>query len=583
MLERHYSDDQIVQHVPAAIFFDCDDVFNNPERSDPYDLKSYKIDINGFLEGELIGREGFNKLVQFSIKNSIPLYVVTARPDNKFHRSHIVKLINEVHGFHAGIGGFKEKNIYCLGEEVFDETLQRFHVAYLRKTKLEMIEEIHQKELTFLPKSHILFVDYLPSNIEHVEKAGYTTILAVASNTDHFKKAYSFLEGRLNIPHVTTLGSYAVLVKPEQLRDQPLERTEYLHPTTNKKLEGYFWRKRILPSFSLLADMSRNNRKRKSEIALALSHLKSKQVIFFTDNLELIEKHIIENSYGTVSSLKELAHKENIYLLGSEGKRKSRPLQKVLADYSADPEKVAIIGFPADSGVDLQPVGHEQTLLGCRNRLKQVQCFRDGLKIILNNIIQKPRSINCFSIENGIGLYPVESLSRVGEIKLADFPLSSNNGTQFHFYDQAHILFDNEHQILHQVTKPSMVQYTLTSKNLNELTALFNNAKPTSHYYLIQSHWSWEMVKKLNSDQPENAFPIRRENGKIIPSDNLIQNVLREFLNINLPKKTYTSHTKLFGLGVAAVGLGLSIYGLYKRGNEFHSVIPELFISKPKL
>ena len=519
----------------AALIYDCDDVLSNSRGSNPTEQSPYIIDKDGNMDGNIIAIEKLKKVVRFCIEHDIPIYVITARPDREWHRNFIIKLINEVQGFHEGIGGFKLKTIHCIGLEAFSEELQRPHVAALTiESKQVLIKEIHEKELSHLPRSHILFVDDSQRNIDPVKAAGYSTIIAHVGKDDHHDEAYNFLSAITKMPSITTQGNYEVLVKPEQLPQLALDRTEFIEPSESEELKGYYWRKRMMPNLSALAEIALKDPTQREKMAADLTHLKSRQAIFFTNNLDLIIKQIMENSYGTVQSIEDLVSKKIIVLVGSEGRRKINPLKRALPDANIDLKEVAIIGLPADSGVSCQPVGHEEILLGCKNRLNQVICFKQGLNILLNKINGKrQRTIISITIENGIGLFPVESVGHDGLIQLASTPLLSNKGAQFHFYDQAHLLYHGEGTTSHHVAKPAQLEYTLTSDKLEHLIAYFKDGKPTDLYYLKQSEWSWEMLARRNSAKPESALPFRHEGDKIISSDILIQEALCDFFKSN--------------------------------------------------
>lgn len=527
--------------APVALMYDFDDVINNPRGENPKPGSDYIIDKDGNMGGTIIGIEKLKKIIDFCISNNIPLYLITARPER--HRDFVMQQIERIGGINnEGIGGFKIDNIHCLGREIYSESLKRPHVeGLIVKDKLTKIQEIHQNELKHLPRNRILFIDDdLARNIEPAKKDGYSTILAHIGNDEHHEKALCFLQAAVHMPMLTTQGNYAVLTEAEKLNSTEvfkLDKNEFFELATEPGLEGQYWRKRLVPDLNKLIEITpfpeRDLR------AKELDLLGFEQSIFFTNNIDIIKTHIINNSYGTISCIDELATKKLIILIGSLGSRKiaplTRALQKALPRLFAS---TAIIGLPAESQVPSQPVGHEEIILGCKNRLNQVRYFEQGLQLVLNSLQgNKRQNIVSIAIENGIGLFPVDEVSNDGLLHLSAMPItSSEDGLLYHFYDQAAIYYHFSDKTHLNFTKPTRINYKLVSKVLHELEGYFVEGKPTNRYYLMQSQWSNEMLRILKSENPNSAYPYRYENDNSQPlsSDHLIQLVLSELFESTL-------------------------------------------------
>jgi hypothetical protein len=544
--------EQITQKPFAAVFYDCDDVLNNARGENPTSQSGCIVDQDGNMGGTTIGVEKLRKIMQFCIEHHIPLYIVTARPEREWHKNFIIHLINEIGGFHDGIGGFKQDHIHCLGLEQYSQELKRPHVERLIvKDKLTRIEEIYQSQLRHIPKNRILFVDDDLRNLEPVKKAGYTTIRAHIGNDSHHDQTLDFLKAIAHTPVITTHGHYAVLEKPEDLNPQgraALKQNEFFEPAEEELLNGWYWRKRWVPDLNDLSHQALEEPKKRELYASDLTLIGAEQAIFFTNDIHLITRQIMEHSYGTLTSIEDLSNKKYIILVGSQGQRKIEPIIQALKDLNHSLfNECVLIGLPADSGVSCQPVGHREILLGCENRLNQVRCFEYGLDLLLktqSNI--QPKTIISVAIENGIGLFPVETIENDGVMQFANTPLTSiQEKTQFHFYDQAHILCHAHGTTHHRVAKPTRINYTLISDELDQLKAYFENDTPTALYYLEQSKWSREMLKRLDSTEPHLAYPYRYEADDIPPlsSNALIQERMYELfasvLNkmVPLPKR----------------------------------------------
>ncbi len=530
--------------APAAIMYDCDGVLNNAQGENPTTDSPFIVDQDGYMGGTIIGLERLKKITQFCITHHIPLYIITARPER--HRGFLEGLVENLNGFHTGVGGFKRENIHCLGIEEYNEQLGRLAVKSLIVEKWQRIQEIHSTNLSHLPKNHILFIEDKWENLEPVMKKGYATIQAQVGREEHHQQTLNFLSALIDTPFVSTQGNYAVLTKPTELdMRRPLDNTEFLEAATTAELDGWYWRKRLVPDMSTLADMALRDAQKREKTAQDLSSLQCKQMIFFTDTFDLIQKRMENCSFGTLSSIEELKKKKFIILVGSEGKRKIEPLKKALSDSGMDLKDLVIVGLPADSGVACQPVGHEEILLGCQNRLKQVLCFEQGIKQWLDQTYPKHQiTIVSITIENGIGLFPVDSVEENGTLRLAKTPLTSQNNTKFHFYDQAHLLFHCEKQTVHHVAKPAQIEYILTGNELEELMAYFNDGKPKETYYLKQSEWSYEMITRSDSSNPNSALPFRHESGHIFSSDDLIQEALYNFFNFTFKQLMSNLHNE---------------------------------------
>ena len=510
-----------IDKAPTAIFFDFDDVCHNPNRDDIKIKNSYQVKPDGSVYGELIDPAQLRKIAQYAKEKHIPLYIITARPET--HKTYIFDKIAEIDGFYYdGIGGFKKENIHCLGLETFDETLKRLHVSDLICSKIVKIQAVHQSELSYLPRSHLLFSDDELRNTEPVKRAGYSIILAKGGlNSEHLHTILHIMHTRVDLAFIISLGNFAVLGKLTALLDPPLDETEYLEPAIDAELQGMYWRKRMLPHFSALAQKGLKDPAHKSQIANQLESLSYKQAIFFTNNPQKIAQYVLEHSFGTINSVENLAQKDFIILLGSEGRRKVQPLLRALSFFPH--LDVAVIGMPADSGVDTQPVGHEQILEGAKNRLDQLHCFREALGQFLENIATKKIPIACLAIENGIGLFPIESVDHHGRMHIAMAPLLLEDDATYCFYDQAHMLFDVSGQIYYEVSRPMKIGYTFLNQNKEELVALLGNK---NKYYQVQSEFAHEMLLRIKAPELGSPFPVCKEGPKIVTSDDQIQGIL---------------------------------------------------------
>ncbi len=512
--------------APGAIFFDFDDVCHLPNRDNIRDKQSYQVQQDGHLHGHLMCPEQLKKICVYAEEHHIPLYIITARPTS--HKPYICKKINELTAFYYdGLGGFKRNNVYCLGVETFDEMRNRPHVATLRHIKLTEIQGIHQSELSYLPKTQVLFIDDELHNLDPVKQAGYATLLAKGEgNVEHLSTVLDFMHATIELPFLHNLGNYSILGKVDHLLTIPLNPTEYIEPAIEAEFQGQYWRKRMLPDFSALAQQSLEAPAQKAIIDAKLQVLSYSQSIFFTSNVKKISEHLLKNSLETFHSLEVLAAKDIIILLGSESRRKARPLLQALQQYSH--LSVAVITMPADSGVDTQPLGHLQTLLGANNRLNQLLCFREGLQEFLHPIIRKKRLITCLAIENGIGVLPVEPIGENGRLQTAIEPLLSDDGKTYCFYDQAHLLFSLNGRTHYQVSQPMKIGYTFLDKNKEALMMLLEN-KPA--YYDLQKKFSHEMIRRLKDPLIGSPFPICPDGSKTKTSDDCIQVVLQQWLH----------------------------------------------------
>ena len=232
---------------------------------------------------------------------------------------------------------------------------------------------------------------------------------------------------------------------------------------------------------------------------------------------------------------------------------------------------MALIGLPAESVVALQPVGHEQTYKGSYNRLLQLRCFREELKNLLNKIVINNRHIYCLAVENGIGLYPVESIAHDGKLNIASSPLSSDSDEKYHCYDQAHILFDMGETVIYKVTKPTHIHFELMSDKKDDLVKLFNEGQPTHEFFLKQSEYRKEMLTRQAAGRVD-AFPLLYEGSKIITSTDLIQieleKILTDHFKMASKNNKYISYAKI-GVGAATVAIGaLCVYRFFKEPNS---------------
>ncbi len=492
--------------------------------------------------------------VKYAQEKNVPLYVISSKPDNDLHRNQINQFIESNGGFHDGMGGFKPEHIIFRG----------------KKPTLNLLKTIHQKSYPWLPKVRIMFAGSDENTVSLVKEAGYSTSLAKRLNPlAHLSEAFDFLIFVHIVKFITTLGNYDVLRQP--VFDDLLP-DEHLVPVENGDHPRMHWRMATRPDYSFLADVVHDNNGTKRAIFDRLKALKDKRQILFNP-FDISMRHIRIYSYSTAYSIEDLATKELIILLGSTGIRKALPLKNCIAKLLTHQDfhkKIAIIGFPADSGVDMQPVGHEQTLLGAQNRLKQLRCVRDTLTQSLNaNHLNNNRAsrqkIYCLSVESGIGLLPVEKICWNGSMQLASSPLYSPEKGTWHLYDQTHILLDTNDTVIHDVTRPAFIQYELLSKERSELEQWFDNGQPTVEYYKRQSKWSIEMLAKLK-ENADDAYPCRNENHQRPGVSDLIEERLHGMF-----RKVFSSFPSFrlitAGLLVAA-GFGLFAAVSYQRTKQ---------------
>ena len=492
--------DKSYPSASAVIFFDFDHVLHQPDLINDNDPESYACEKNGFLGGTIIASEALKQQVIFAKENNIALYVLTERPDNELHRLHIRYCLQQINGFHEGPGGFKENQIICLGIESYCPEKQRREVKILLQSKACTIKNIHRLRHPDLPRSHLLFVDDDPDNLDLVTNAGYSTKLALKLDAthEHLRHSYHFMQSIHQLSFVTTLGHDAIVLTDKTLKNTAeFGRSEHIIPI-EEETEPHYWRASTRPDYAALTVKIMQNKQNAHDIEQRLAILGDPHQLFFTQNEKLIETYLLKYTDSDILSLEDLAQKKTIILLGSTGKRKLEPLKNTLKHFRQNSEKIAIIGLPAESGVNLQPIGHEETKLGAQNRLAQLNFFSKTLKNVLQkHTYSNPPTIACLAIESGMGLIPVENIDEQGNMHMADGPLYNEHTQHYHFYDQTHIILSINDKEIHDVTRPACVPYTLMSPNKTTLTSLFEKDKPTYKYYQQQSQWSKEMLKKI--------------------------------------------------------------------------------------
>ena len=523
----------------GAIFFDFDEVLHRPNHDGIYHKSVDTLNQKNPPHGNLIDKDQLLKIGTYAEVHHIPLYIVSHRP--KRDKPYLCKKINELTPFYYdGLGGFKRENIFCLGIEALDEPHNGALVAHEIHLKLIEIQTIYQSELSYLPKTHLLFIHDKFHPLDSIKQAGFTTQLATGEgHIEHLSTALDFMRALVELPFLNNLGHYAVLDKAANLFTPALHPTEYITPASEPEFQGKHWRKYSLPDFSALAKQSLEDPTLKDKIAQQLQIFSYPQAIFFTRNQQKITEYVIKNSVETFSSLEILAEKDIIILLGSESRRKAQPLLKALEPFSH--LSLAIITMPADSGVDKQPLGHLQTQTGAKNRLDQLLCFRETLQSMLDSIIKKKRLIACLAIENGIGAFPVERVAGQDNLQMASMPLLSDDLKTYCFYDQAHLFFSLNSQIHYQVSQPMKIGYTFLDANKEALITLLDN-KPT--YFELQKQFSHEMRKRLKDKSIGSPFPIRQDGSKTITSDDCIEAILQAWFHHFFSEKISISQLK---------------------------------------
>lgn len=205
MPHKFFSDVPAIYLPKKVVFLDFDGTIALTALKDNGD---YAYQEDGAIGATHLNKDKFKHLVQMAIQNDVPLYFVTGRADTKADNDLLVRFIEEVDGFHEGIGGFKRDSIYCISQRV----LNNGHYEYQEITsKDKTIQGIHITTYSYLDNNALLFVDDRRRYVDAVAALGYPTILANAEDLSHFDKVELFIQQPLQTQALKQMEDHATL------------------------------------------------------------------------------------------------------------------------------------------------------------------------------------------------------------------------------------------------------------------------------------------------------------------------------------------------------------------------------------
>jgi hypothetical protein len=215
----------------TAVYLDFDEVINRSEEADK----------TGFVGGALIAGDVLAEVNILCKKHNIPVYIITNRATNAKNLQHIDDLIGQAGGFAKDheLGGFKKSYIHCLGIETRNRQGHSSLIG-VHRSKLQEIDAIHQKELSFLDKNAQLVVDDDASNLNPIKEAGYTTHLAKCEDDSHMQVVLDFIKKRLEAFYDFSLDTLFFL-SVDALEDKASESTSAtVSEKKNAELSGKY-------------------------------------------------------------------------------------------------------------------------------------------------------------------------------------------------------------------------------------------------------------------------------------------------------------------------------------------------------
>lgn len=184
MLHSIFKPEKLAQKV---LFLDFDGTIALPEVDKD---GNYVVQQDGHIDATHLNKEQFAHLVQVAIKNDIPLYFVSGRSNIQRSFDLLNRFIEDVNGFHSGIGGFKKDSLYFISRMVIEDGKL---VNKSITTKAQIIQDIHKEKYKHLSCDAFLFVDDVEYYLDPVKNLGYGTVLANPEDLKHFDAAELFM------------------------------------------------------------------------------------------------------------------------------------------------------------------------------------------------------------------------------------------------------------------------------------------------------------------------------------------------------------------------------------------------------